>query len=678
MAERRATVRLVATGDRSVRDALNGVTRAVQASSREQTRLAREQTARERAAARERTQVERAAAREKEKLAREESRRVERAERERVAAARRAAREELRISEQTARTRAQQERQAARERQRLGRERDQQRSALGQGILAAGSVAVSGATQLFSRAQSTAGVGSLEERVRAAGEFGTALFRFGASADISASDRDALGQRILSTSDRTGIRSGELLAGLESAQSRFGPEVAMDLAGMLDQLADASVATGSSIEDLTGLLGTVQTAYRLNGEELREFLGSTIEATRAGSIDAKDFAGNFASTLAIYAETSGRRSLAGAREAVGLAEVVGSGQFGAAESATRMEGLLRELSQRDVQQRFRRAGVRVADAQGNLLPLEQIAAQVASSRQLSTQRGISGLRLRAEAEQALLRVRAMGAAGFQQFAGADAARGNAYVRDASAEMLDTPYQRLIGIGTQAENATIRDADRIIETYRETVQGVTELQSEFPILTEVMGTLTASVQALIPALLISAGMRGGGASALGGAATTAARAVAGVGGGALLTAGGIALGGAALAVPLIAATAGTASDSGVRTDDEGAALQARTDARRALVGQLSPEARAAFLGGLRGLDTSGRQRAIDALGQQGNVARLSAAQASSLITNAATVRLAPESVEAIAAASRSALPEGTAGEGAPGRGRRSGEAPHARR
>jgi len=535
MAERTATIRLFAAGGERVRAVMQGLTTQVRALGAEQRRSSDTAKRASDEATRARTRGEQQVASAVRTAADEEVRAATRRARETVRAAEDSARARVRITQR----RLQQEdrdEEAASQRRRRQLTPDEARSRRGQAIAAAGGVALGGAMALYGRASSTAQIGSLEERIAAAGNFGTALLRFGAAADISGAQRDAIGQQIVATSDRTGIRSGELLAGLESAQSRFGPQAAVQLSGMLDELGSASVATGSSVEDLIGLLGTVGTAYRLSEDELREFLNSTVQATREGSIDARDFAGNFASSLALFAETTGRRGISGAREAVGLAEVIGSGQFGAAESATRFEALIRQLSDAGVQQRFRAAGVQVADRRtGAILPLEQIAANVAGSRRLQTARGLSSLQLDSRAESALLILRSR-AEGLRQFAGADATTGSQYVRDASREILGSQYSQLTRIGTRRENDTIRNADETIAAYRETVDALSSLEARFPILSSTMGTLTSTLQAFLPALLVSSAAGGGG---LGGALATGAGGLAARAGMATLGAGGLA-------------------------------------------------------------------------------------------------------------------------------------------
>jgi hypothetical protein len=675
MADRAATIRLAAAGGERVRSVLNGLTRQVQSLSAVQRRGASEST---------RAAVD--GARQRERAEQRTARVVTQVSELEIRDARRRAREVVRLSEETGRTRVRvaqrTAREIAREEEDLARRRGRQAAGGGGGrvgpaMLAAGGVLAGGAQALYGRAAATAGIGSLDQRIQAAGEFGMGVMRFAANAGIDSTARDRLQSQIVSTSDRTGLRSGQLLAGLESAQARFGPEIAMDLAGSLDQLANASVATGSSVEDLIGLLGTVQTAYRLNGEELQDFLNSTVQATREGSIDARDFAGSFASTLALYASSTNRRGIAGAREAVGLAEVIGSGQFGAAESATRMEALVRELSDPRVQDRFREAGVNIANSAGNLLPMEQIAANVQGSRQLATSRGISSLRLDSRAESALMVLREQGVEGFRKFANADAAEGARFVQSTSSEMLSSEYAQLTRIGTRRENDTIRDADRIIATYRETVDSVSGLQSQFPILTEVMGTLTTAIQTLIPALVTASVFKGGGSAAAAALGFGGAGAAGAAGGGGLLA--GLAGSSAAMVgLPVVGAAALVGSELYRNARDSEANAALRTEAQRVTNEALSAgrfdTARDAFA---VELEASGEF-------DQARLARRGASAAPAFVPEfmgggtSQPVRLDPESVLALANAIQPNLPEGTAGEGSATRGRRSSASPAERR
>ena len=167
----------------------------------------------------------------------------------------------------------------------------------------------------------------------------------------------------------------------------------------------------------------------------------------------------------------------------------------------RVERVIRELSSVDTQRRLRRTGLRVTEGGvigGQLRPLADIFEDAASNPRLQTSaqrqrvfrevRALEGFEVLQQ--QARLSLagdpRGLSLRGLENI---DRGEGRGIIEDAFSEISDTSFFRLRQIGTGSTISTINDADRIINSYAQTVSQLTELQDEFPLLTESMDTST---------------------------------------------------------------------------------------------------------------------------------------------------------------------------------------------
>jgi hypothetical protein len=206
------------------------------------------------------------------------------------------------------------------------------------GVLA-GAVAAGGV------ARSVAGVDDVQTRVQKAGSFRERLIVTAGQAGLDDAGTAAAQAGVQRASIASGKDSNELVGVLEAGQAKFN-----DLKFFSDNLEGLAVrakATGSDTVALAEAVGYLKQAFGLSGKEAMESADLMIAAASKGSIEAKDFATDFASVAGIFAEGTGMKGIGGVREFLGVAQAGGTLGKGSAETATMMERFIALLQDTD-------------------------------------------------------------------------------------------------------------------------------------------------------------------------------------------------------------------------------------------------------------------------------------------------------------------------------------------
>lgn len=438
----------------------------------------------------------------------------------RVRAAERAGASERREAERTARTQIREAQRAAKEETKIAQRSSEERRRIMLGIAGGLYGAAKGGAALAQRGFGLAGVGSLEERLQTAGDFRAQLIRTAGEAKASPEERARVEANLLKISEQTNISIMDLVAGLATAQSRF--DKFKEFSATIGDIAKVSQATGENLDDLVGAIGTASTVFQLDESGQREFINALIATSERGAINIGDFARNLAGTAGSFQVATGRTGIEGAREFLATAQTLGTSQVGAAETATMVERLMSQLSLPDTQGKLKQIGVDVLDKQGKLKNIGEIGQLLLENKNFQ----------KAGVRQAVFpEIRAMRGAefltaelarnpeAFAKLQNISAAEGAESVNRRFAELSSDPLFKLRNTGVRAQTETVRDADRIVKAITPAVTELAKLQTQFPLLTESLGTLESAVRWAGGALLADR-MMGGGGQAFGRAAGTA--------------------------------------------------------------------------------------------------------------------------------------------------------------
>ena len=531
---RSAKIHLTVVRDNSVRNTIRGVTADMQ---REAKTVQRAQEKASKDAAR----VAAKAERDKQHAIAKTSRDEQKAAQQRVKAAERAAAQELRIKERNERWKLRvavnsyrmeerARRQADREQERGAERRRTRGAAVGAAVVGAGFGAVGAARDVLGRAQSIAGVDSLEGRIQKAGEFQAELIRQSRAAGMDKAQRDQVQQRVLTASTTNNIDITDLMSGLATAQSRFS--AFGDFAGIIDKIAAASAGTGATVEELVGALGSAREAFGLTTDEMVQAMDIFAAAGAEGAIDAKQLANEFAATLASTQRATGRKGVAGLREAVATAEALGTGQLSAAETATVQERLLDDLTSKDTQKKLKKVGIQTTDATGALLPIMEIAKQFATNEKFqkaSTRQDIfTDVRGRKGAE-ILMSLMQKDSTFFDRVQNIDAGKGSQLITGTRDEIMGTEFAKLQNVAFQAQAETVANAEQTIAAFRKQTEALTMLEAKWPLVATGLDMFSGALKGAISGLMaMAAGRVAMGAAGVGGAGGGVATALGGAG------------------------------------------------------------------------------------------------------------------------------------------------------
>jgi chemotaxis protein histidine kinase CheA len=489
-------------------------------SSKEQARAAV-------AAAKEQARAAVALAKEEERAVQSVARAKEKAARDAVRAAERAAAATRREAEKTARAQVREAEKAAREQARFNERRGANMRNFVIGTAGAAYGLARGGLDLIGRGQSLAGVGSLEERLATTKQFRQDMIITANEAKVSEKDRKKIEEDVLKASEKTGVSILEMSGALMAAQQNF--DKFKEFADIIGELAQVSAGKGMPLKDLVNVVGTASVSLGLtSAEDKSKFIDVLVSTAERGSVEAGAFASNFGSMLPFYTQVTHRTGMEGAREMFAFGQTLGKFHPGApGEAATEAEALLFKLSEPETQADLLKADVKVTEGGkigGQMLPFNDIMKNLAESKKYSLPGvgfSIFGRKEPTIAAANLIQAYREDPNAMLKLQNIEEGAGTASAT-ASFEKLRGDASFNLGlIGSQAQAATTRDADRIIKAIEPEVRALTELQNKFPMLSASMGTLEQALRSAVNVLIANTLLGGGGARGLVGAAAAAA-------------------------------------------------------------------------------------------------------------------------------------------------------------
>ncbi len=425
-----------------------------------------------------------------------------------------------------------------------------------------------GVAALAQRGQGAAGVQSIDQRLANAKQIrdvliGTASEALGKEGTEEGLTKmtDELTKLVVQVSKQYQIDATQLAGALAEAQTGFAQ--LEDFATILPEIAALTKASvGSDPKDFVNVVGVLGDAFKLTLEEMRQLPAIIKETSAEGAISPKELASAFGPALKVLAAATGRTGLDAVREALATAQVLGTSKAKAPEVATFLEQMTRQLQRPEVREGLARVGVQVSEEtdstlararkgrkarkgafQGDLLPIGQIFKSLqANQEQLTKPGALTAIGIPEDVSKAFIFAMQSGDK-FSEVSGAQG--GQADIDRVVAKLTSGPQGELAQLRVEAQAKTIADADRIVETILPMTTALTELQTEFPLLTESMGILTGAVGGLA-AVIVGQKLLGGGAAGAGGAAGKA---------GGLLSKGGSLLKAAGAGIAGLAGTAG---------------------------------------------------------------------------------------------------------------------------
>jgi Phage-related minor tail protein len=461
-------------------------------------------------------------------------------------------REEQRVTRQAAQEAARRAR--TDERTVAARQRSAERTLRGAGGFVGAGVAgaLAGGVSAAGVARGVAGVEDIQTRVRRGNDFRETMIVLGGNVGMSQDQINRTQGKVLDTAMKFGKDPTEIVEGLAVGQERFNMLGA--LVENIDAITAAAKSSQGTVPEFVGMVGSLTSAFGLASNEIPKAIDIALGAARAGAINPADFAASFAASAGIFATNSKQRGIEGLRQFVGTSQGIGAGQFGAAESATRVERLMTDLSDAKVVQGLRERGINVFGADGKI-DMGSLIEQIATSdtMQTSTQRQQVFKEVRALqgldtllAQRGKVQRNEIGAVDFASMAGIDAEKGAAGTA------------RVLGM---LESGGVLDMQRqAIEMQKHTIENLQSYNDQVIAITKATNTLEKSFGSL-SLWASSIGIGGavtGGTMLLGklggGAAGGAAAGAAGAGLLATLGTGVAAVGAGALAAGTLAAGA----------------------------------------------------------------------------------------------------------------------------
>lgn len=251
-------------------------------------------------------------------------------------------------------------------------------------------------------------------------KFEEALVRFGIAGRKTPVEMRAIGDAARKTSNDIGVGALEVL----NAGRAY-----VDLAGAenfsiekMNILARAAQATGSSTEDLAGMMYQLTTSMKVPDSEMEDTMGGLINQAKDGAIEAKQMAQEFAGILPLF-KRFGVVGREGAVQAGAMFQVMRDGANSASEAGTMLQRVYAGVQ--SYAPRFEKEGIQIyqkfTDKLGRkvLLPFPVIFKNIVGSeamkdpakikKMFGRTEGWRGILLGDEASRALDKVDASGA-----------------------------------------------------------------------------------------------------------------------------------------------------------------------------------------------------------------------------------------------------------------------------
>lgn len=615
MADPVVRVRVVTVGGASINQTLRGATRQARQQGREQVRAAQTTDRAIMASAQARGRSEREAVQDALRAYRSGVRERIRGEREVLRAAQQTQRTIAREAQASARTQERAQRQAARSiaREQTAAQRRAASVATGRRRMMGGAMvggvmgAVAGGRELFNTAESSLGLTDPLELMQSFAQLQRQLIRTGSEAGKSEEQINGMMRSVLQISRTEQIDPAELVGGLAVAQESFS---ALDeFRSILPEIARASEASGSSVEELVQTAGALRNIFGLTRDEMRSLFADMYEQGKQGALGMRAQAEALPTFYSAFGARTGRRGRRGALEGGAFAQVIARGSGlpadQAGEVATMAERTIVTLSDPRVAKRLARAGIQIREGgrgnragSGQLLNMAEIQRNLAAGsgalerpgsmerifgRRIEAHRGIIALINAARAEPQLM----------DQLQNPNTATGQRGIDVAARAVQDSPAGAMRRQQIDRVVGSYEQAPEIIGTLVNNSAALSALKTEFPILGAALGALTTTLTGFGAGAFISrflgTGAVFGAANAAGAGGTAAAAGGSAAGAGLLATVGTVGAAGLALLGVAGAGAYGLTQVSRAghnRALAGGLAVDPATERRRSMVASLA--------------------------------------------------------------------------------------------
>lgn len=379
---------------------------------------------------------------------------------------------------------------------------------------------------------------ALEKRARLLGDAG----------GLDAKGKEGLKAQAYAIATQTGRSPEEVMGGMEVAQSQFTS--LGKFRPIMGDIAKASVISGSSVDTITKAVGVMARQYGIETEaEMKNLIGLMQDAADKGSIEYEQIASSTVPALGTLGRSANLKGIDGAAKALGLMQVMGQSDVGAAQASVLMENVVNKLNQGDVdngeggKSNTRRAlyenfGVNVQDKTGALRPIQDIVRDLSAAGFSAP--GAGGERFSSLADkeartglEVLVKQYEQDRPTFDALMSLSAESGTATIERRYADVMSGELGDAATFQSRemAKFAGSDEFNQLLTTTLGAAEGMTMLQAEFPLLTEKVKIFGAGLAATFATLGVGgfiAGLKGGAtvtAAATGTPAVAAAGALA---------------------------------------------------------------------------------------------------------------------------------------------------------
>ncbi len=193
----------------------------------------------------------------------------------------------------------------------------------------------------------------------------------------------AVREQILNLSRETGVAKEQLLQGAGAFIALTGDGKAATKA--MEIFAKVSVATGASMEDISGAAAAMFQNLAIKPEEFEKAFSILIRGGKMGAVELKDMAGLLAELAPLAEQFRGGSGTAGLASLGAAFQLTRQGAGSASQAATQLEALMGALVQNAG--KFGKAGIKVFDERTvngkkvkELRSLEEIVFEIANSK----------------------------------------------------------------------------------------------------------------------------------------------------------------------------------------------------------------------------------------------------------------------------------------------------------
>jgi hypothetical protein len=205
--------------------------------------------------------------------------------------------------------------------------------------------------------------GKFEDRIKQISIVGELYKQPGAEA--------ALAQEIRRAAVKHGVSQEQVLDGVEALVAQGAdPKLATRRA---DLMARVHLATRTEMEDLAGLIFTMDTKFKLSEAQIEEGLNALAKSGKLGQYELKQMAKSFPE-LGGAAASFGSKGLSGVQEMGAMMQIMRAGAGTTGEADTYMRNWFSHLSARSTQDHFEKVGINFEKSKLKLMIEKRVSA----------------------------------------------------------------------------------------------------------------------------------------------------------------------------------------------------------------------------------------------------------------------------------------------------------------